>query len=48
MESFIGWVGGKRALRKDIVAEFPNNYKKYVEVFRGAGWVFFEKEEDKK
>ena len=25
MNSFIGWIGGKRALRKDILALFPEN-----------------------
>ncbi len=40
MNSFIGWIGGKRALRQTIVDEFPKELtKKYVEVFGGAGWV---------
>ncbi len=44
MESFIGWVGGKKQLRKEIIKRFPKNYKKYVEVCGGAGWVLFAKE----
>ncbi len=45
MNSFIGWVGGKKALRDVIVSEFPvEPVKKYVEVFGGAGWVLFHKE----
>ncbi len=48
MNSFIGWVGGKRALRQVIVNEFPTEIsKKYVEVFGGAGWVLFHKEQHK-
>lgn len=43
MNSFIPWIGGKRALRKQIIAEFPENgtYARYIEVFGGAGWVLF-------
>ena len=44
MDSFIPWVGGKKLLRKEIVKRFPENNKKYVEVFGGAGWVLFHKE----
>lgn len=43
MQSFIGWIGGKRALRKDILAMFPQNHSRYIEVFGGAGWVLFGK-----
>lgn len=49
MDSFIGWIGGKKALRKEIVSRFPDNIPStYVEVCGGAGWVFFEKEQLKK
>lgn len=49
MDSFIGWVGGKKALRNIILAEFPPvPTTKYVEVFGGAGWVFFAKEKHPK
>ncbi len=45
MNSFIGWVGGKRALRDIIISEFPEQApKRYIEVFGGAGWVLFHKE----
>ena len=43
MNSFISWVGGKKALRELIVSLFPLRYKKYVEVFGGGGWVLFHK-----
>ena len=45
MQSFIGWIGGKRALRKDILAAFPPEYSRYIEVFGGAGWVLFGKQQ---
>ncbi len=43
MESFISWIGGKKALRRRIVEEFPEKgtYSRYIEVFGGAGWVLF-------
>jgi DNA adenine methylase len=42
MDSFLAWVGGKRLLRNEIVSRFPaDSFKKYVEVFGGAGWVLF-------
>lgn len=44
MDSFIGWVGGKRYLRKSIIDRFPKEFKKYIEVFGGAGWVLFKKD----
>lgn len=45
MNSFIPWVGGKKILRKEIVERFPsNNFDRYIEVFGGAGWVLFYKE----
>lgn len=43
INSFIAWVGGKKALRDEILARFPRNYKRYIEVFGGAGWVLFHK-----
>lgn len=49
MDSFIGWVGGKKQLRKEIIKRFPaGGVKKYVEVFGGAGWVLFGKEPHEK
>lgn len=45
MESFIGWIGGKRMLRKHILDRFPQEgVGRYIEVFGGAGWVLFAKE----
>ncbi len=41
MNSFIGWIGGKRALRTEIIRRFPAEYNRYIEVFGGAGWVLF-------
>lgn len=41
MESFIGWIGGKKVLRKAIIERFPNKFDRYIEVFGGAGWVLF-------
>ena len=43
MNSFIPWVGGKRALREQIVSMFPVYYERYIEVFGGGGWVLFYK-----
>lgn len=44
MNSFIKWIGGKRALKKKVIAEFPDSFERYIEVFGGAGWVLFDKE----
>ena len=44
MNSFIPWVGGKKALRGKIVSMFPDYYKNYIEVFGGAAWVLFYKD----
>ena len=45
MNSFIGWIGGKKLLRKEIASRFPQEgFKRYVEVFGGAGWVLFYKD----
>lgn len=43
MDSFIGWIGGKKLLRKTIVSMFPQEHGRYIEVFGGAGWVLFDK-----
>lgn len=44
MNSFIGWIGGKKLLRKEIIKRFPENIGRYIEVFGGAGWVLFAKD----
>lgn len=44
MDSFFGWIGGKKLLRKAIVERFPGEFSRYIEVFGGAGWVLFYKD----
>lgn len=48
MNSFIGWVGGKNRLKKQIISLMPNDVERYIEVFGGAGWVLFGKEQHPK
>ena len=43
MNSFMSWIGGKKALRDEIVVKFPAHYSRYIEVFGGGGWVLFHK-----
>jgi len=43
LNSFMSWVGGKKALRDVILDRFPVFYERYIEVFGGAGWVLFHK-----
>lgn len=43
MNSFIAWVGGKKALRKLIYTMFPVQFDRYIEVFGGGVWVLFGK-----
>lgn len=43
MNSFMSWIGGKKALRDEIVLRFPVEYSRYIEVFGGGGWVLFHK-----
>ena len=46
MNSFIPWIGGKKLLRKEILSRFPKEQpSRYIEVFGGAGWVLFAKEQ---
>ncbi|MDD4496275.1 MAG: DNA adenine methylase, partial [Eubacteriales bacterium] len=40
----MSWVGGKKALRDEILARFPIEYSRYIEVFGGGGWVLFHKQ----
>ena len=44
MKSFIAWIGGKTLLAKSIIAEFPQNIERYVEVFGGGGSILFAKD----
>lgn len=46
MDSFLSWIGGKKALREVIVKRFPLYYDRYIEVFGGGGWVLFHKPPD--
>ena len=43
MNSFMSWVGGKKALRDIIVTRLCHACDRYVEVFGGGGWVLFHK-----
>jgi DNA adenine methylase len=43
INSFMSWVGGKKALRKIILPLFPHRYERYIEVFGGGGWILFHK-----
>ena len=43
MNSFMSWIGGKKALREEILMRFPPEVKRYVEVFGGGGWILFHK-----
>lgn len=43
MNSFIGWIGGKSRLRKQIIPLIPMDTERYIEVFGGGGWVLFGK-----
>ena len=46
MNSFLAWVGGKKSLRDAVLARFPPEFDRYIEVFGGAGWVLFHKPPD--
>lgn len=43
INSFMSWIGGKKALRDVIIRMFPYYYERYIEVFGGGGWVLFRK-----
>jgi len=44
MNSFLGYLGGKRLLVKQILPLIPE-HRTYIEVFAGAAWLLFAKEE---
>lgn len=44
MKSFIPWIGGKSQLAKTILAKFPSDFDRYIEVFGGGGSVLFAKD----
>jgi DNA adenine methylase len=44
MNSFIGWIGGKKLLRNEILKRFPEKMGRYIEVCGGAAWVLFARE----
>lgn len=43
LNSFMSWIGGKKALRDEILMRFPAVYSRYIEVFGGGGWILFHK-----
>ena len=44
MNSFLAYMGGKSLLARKIIPKIPE-HKCYVEVFAGAAWLLFKKEE---
>ena len=47
MDSPLAWLGGKRILRKQIIALIPGDHTCYAEVFAGGSWVLFGKQRSK-
>ena len=50
VNSFISWIGGKKLLRRQILEQFPESgtFDRYIEVFGGAAWLLFAKEQHAK
>jgi len=46
MNSFLPYMGGKSRLTDQIISRMPE-HECYVEVFAGAAWLLFRKEESK-
>lgn len=44
MNSFFGWIGGKKLFKKEVIERFLQNVNRYIEAFGGAGWVLFDKD----
>jgi DNA adenine methylase len=44
MDAIIGWIGGKRLLRKVIAPYVPKDITGYIEPFGGAAWMLLYKE----
>jgi len=44
MDALIGWIGGKRLLRKTISQYIPTDIQGYIEPFGGAAWMLLFKE----
>ncbi len=44
MDAIIGWIGGKRLLRKVIAPYVPKDIKGYIEPFGGAAWMLLYKD----
>ncbi|MDD2228825.1 MAG: DNA adenine methylase [Candidatus Cloacimonetes bacterium] len=47
MDALIGWIGGKRLLRKTIAQYVPSDITGYIEPFGGAAWMLFCKSSNK-
>lgn len=47
LNAIIPRLGGKYRLRKTIVERIPEDHRTYIELFFGAGWVYFLKEPSK-
>ncbi len=46
LNSPLSWMGGKYRLRKKIIELIHKGHQSYVEVFGGAAWVLFGKEQE--
>ena len=44
MDAIIGWIGGKRLLRKVIAPYVPRDITDFIEPFGGAAWMLLYKE----
>lgn len=44
MDALIGWIGGKRLLRKTISQYVPKDIQGYIEPYGGAAWMLLYKD----